>query len=67
MHELHEASVNCVEWAPCGFKLYAGDSDGKISIMELAGKSWKTSIFSASESAITAVSIQPLPLGEVIS
>jgi WD40 repeat protein len=32
-HELHKASVNWVEFAAYGVKLFAGSSDGQISIL----------------------------------
>ena len=48
-HSEHEGSVNTLCWAPIsyGVKLFAGGSDGKVSIMELQGNSWKASSFQA--------------------
>ena len=56
-HYLHEASVNCVEWAQSGLKLYAAGGDGYVSIIELSGKTWKTSKFNASDHEIAYLAL----------
>lgn len=54
----HQASVNCVEWAPYGLKLFAGSSDGKISILECIQKNWKIQSFmTQTEAPIAGISI----------
>lgn len=59
--------MNWVEFAQQGLKLYAGSSDGQISILELSHKSWKSQAFSVGESAIAAFALQQFPLGEIVS
>ena len=56
-----------MEWSPCGFKLYAGSSDGSISILELVNKQWKSYSFKVSEASIVSFALQPVPLGEIIA
>jgi WD40 repeat protein len=48
-HELHEGSVNHVEWASSAFglKLFSAGSDGSVAILELKKGSWSQSSFAA--------------------
>ena len=47
-------------------KLFAGGSDGSVSVLELVHKQWRTNIFKATESSIAFLAVQPLPMGEII-
>jgi len=66
-HDLHQGSVNWVEFCPIGLKLYAGSSDGYVSVLELNQKNWKSIIFQISDLSVACLAIQPLPLGESYS
>jgi len=66
-HDLHQASVNWVEFSPFGLKLFGGSSDGTVSVLELHQKNWKFSSFKASDYSVVCLAIQPLPLGESVS
>ena len=48
-HEIHEGSVNHVEWASPAFgvKLFSAGNDGSVGILELKKGAWVTSSFSA--------------------
>jgi WD40 repeat protein len=65
-HEIHEGSVNHVEWASpaFGLKLFSAGSDGSIAILELRKNAWATSSFSAHECSINSLSLRPLALNE---
>lgn len=65
-HEMHEGSVNHVEWASpaFGLKLFSGGNDGSITILEVRKNQWVTGRFFAHESPITSLTLQPPPLNE---
>lgn len=66
-HDLHTASVNWVEFSPVGLKLFAGSSDGYVSILEFNQKAWKSFSFQVSNLSVACLTIQPLPLGEAVA
>lgn len=65
-HEIHEGSVNHVEWASpaFGLKLYSAGSEGLVGILELKKNSWITSSFYAHDCSINSLSLRPLALNE---
>lgn len=65
-HELHEGSVNHVEWASSAFgvKLFSAGSDGSIVILELKKGAWVQEKFAAYECSINSLSLRPLALNE---
>lgn len=65
-HEIHEGSVNHVEWASPAFgvKLFSAGNDGSVGIMELKKGGWTSTSFSAHECSINSLSLRPLALNE---